>query len=211
MQGVPSILIARLQDGLVYGFFLLVALVWTGNVGLVWRWFVGGIQLGTVLLVPAVGFAAVLLYRRFGTRLPVARNVMRLLPEIASSFRAISASVWAGTFLLTFSARFTSFIAVVFLYQSLGLSLPLATVFLITSLYVFLPYILVNTPAGIGITEGFLVAMFVYGGIDRGVAAAASIQVHLLQLIVAAILAAVGFIALQYLRRRDRSRGLVLS
>ena len=202
MEGVPSIVIARLQDALIYASFLLVALVWTGNVSVVAQWGIGAIPVTTLLVIPMVGAGAVLLYTRLGERLPVIRHGKRLLLEIFSSFRETPRTVWVGAFLITFAARFTSFIAVLFLFESLGVSLPFSTVFLITSLYVFLPYLPINTPAGLGITEGYLLAFFIYAGIDRGVATAASVQVHLLQLMTAAALGAAGFILLQYLKRR---------
>jgi uncharacterized membrane protein YbhN (UPF0104 family) len=151
-----------------------------------------------------MGAGVFLLYRRLGDRLPVVRQARRLLPGVLSSFREVPPRVWVGTLSIATAARLSSMIAVLYLFQTVGISLPLSTVFLITSLYVFLPYLPITPPAGIGITEGFLLAFFVRSGMDVSVAAAASVQIHFLQLLIAAVLGALGLAQLHYLRKRDR-------
>ena len=203
LEGVSSIVMARLQDGFIYISFLLLALVWAGDLGPVIQWATEKFSVATLLSTLTLGIGVFLLYRRLGKKLLVVRHLKRVLPEILSSFKETSPMTWVTSFLTAFIARLASIIAVFFLFEALGIELPFPTVFLITSLYVFLPYLPVNTPAGVGITEAFLMSFFIHNGIDRGVAAAASIQIHFLQLMVSAILGALGLLQLQCLRKRD--------
>lgn len=205
MEGVPSIVIARLQDSSIYLAFLVLALAWTGDLLSVVRWAVDSVPLAAVAAVPAMGVAALLLWKGLGRRLPLSRDVGRPLRKVAAILRSIPPSVWLGTIVIALAARSAALLGVIFLFQALGLHLSFSTVFLITSLYVFLPYLPINTPAGLGVTEGYLAAMFVHAGIDRSVAAAASLQSHLLQLLVVAVLGALGLLGLQYMRGRGHA------
>jgi uncharacterized membrane protein YbhN (UPF0104 family) len=105
--------------------------------------------------------------------------------------------------LISLASRLTSIIATFFLISGVGILLSLPNVFLICSLYVFLPLLPINTLAGLGITEAFLFAFFMTRGIDRSVATAASVQIHLLQLFIAFVLGVIGAIYLQY--RQDET------
>ena len=206
LEGIPSLVIARVQDVFIYGSFLLAALLWVGDPGLV-SW--GGsatFPVAFLLSLLAVAAGGTLLYRRLPDSQPFVRQVKRVLSKVGSSFTAVSRAVWITTFLTTFVARLVSVIGVYYLFKALGISIPLSLVLLISSLYVFLPYLPINTPAGLGIFEGYLLAFFIYSGMERGAATAASVQIHLLQLMVAAVLGAIGLAQLQYLKRRRYGR-----
>lgn len=206
LEGIPSLVIARVQDVFIYGSFLLVGLVWVGDPGLV-SW--GGsvvLPVAVLLSLLAVAAGGILLYRRLPNSQPFVRQFKRGLSKIASSFNDVSRGVWIATFLTTFVARLASLIGAYYLFKALGISIPLSLVLLISSMYVFLPYLPINTPAGLGIVEGYLLAFFIYSGMERGAAAAASVQVHFLQLAVAAVLGAIGLAQLQYLKRREHGR-----
>ena len=67
----------------------------------------------------------------------------------------------------------------------------------------FLPLLPINTVAGLGITEAFLLAFFVGSGIDERTAAVASVHVHLLQLMIAGSLGLFGALHLEWLSRHE--------
>ncbi len=205
MDGVPSIVIARLQDSSIYLAFLVLALAWTGDLLPVLRWAAGPVPLAATGAVLAIGLAALPLWKALGGRLPIPRDMERWLGKVAAILRSIPPSAWFGTLVIALAARSAALLGVMLLFQTLGLHLSFSTVFLISSLYVFLPYLPINTPAGLGVTEGYLAAMFVHSGIDRSVAAAASLQSHLLQLLVVAVLGALGLLGLQYMRGRGHA------
>jgi uncharacterized membrane protein YbhN (UPF0104 family) len=200
LEGVPSILIARLQDLVISGSFLLSALLWVGLFSLVGQFVLESfkILIGFSLLVAGGG---ALLYRVFGkdsTRLGKFRVFMS---EILASFANISVGVWFGTFMLSIAVRLTSIIGTFYLIEAVGISLSFPKVFLICSAYVFLPLLPINTVAGVGVIEAFLLTFLVGSGIEQRVAAAASIQIHFFQLIIAATLAVFG-IGQLYLTRK---------
>lgn len=205
MEGVPSIVIARLQDSFIYLAFLVLALAWTGDLLSLLRWAVESVPLAAVAPVPAIGLVALLLWKDMGRRLPMSRDMGRWLGKVAALFRGIPPSAWVGTLIIALVARSVAMLGVMLLFQALGLHLSFSSVFLISSLYVFLPYLPINTPAGLGVTEGYLAAMFVHAGIDKSIAAAASLQGHLLQLLVVAVLGALGLLSLQYMRGRGHT------
>jgi len=203
LQGIPSLVIARAQDIFINLSLVVIALVWVGNGRLI----LGGISSEfTVLLglaVVAIVIAGWLTYQIWGRTSAKARRIIGFMFAAVAPVKETTLRTWAATFLLTISIRMISIVGVFYLLGSVGVTLPLAAVFLITSLYVFLPLLPLNTPAGLGITEAFLLGFFLVSGIDRAAATAASLQIHSIQLGVAAILGAIGLIQLQYLKWRS--------
>jgi uncharacterized membrane protein YbhN (UPF0104 family) len=101
---------------------------------------------------------------------------------------------------LAIISRLASIVAVYCLIRAAHVSLPLATVVLLSSLYVFLPLLPVNTLAGLGISEGVLTLFFVGSGMEKHLATAAGVQIHLLQLLIAGFLGVIGIVLLQHKR-----------
>jgi len=202
MEGVPSIVIARFQDAFLNLGFVVLALAWTGDLRIVFQALRDHFAVGGLSLL-ALGAAGVFLYRRSNrVWLPV-QYLRQFAVTVGEWLKSTKRTLWLSTFLIAFAIRFISVLGVFYLLQGVGIQLSFATVFLISSLYVFLPLLPLNTLMGIGITEGFLLAFFMHNGIDRSFATAASVQVHALQLVVAAILGAFGLMQLQYLKNRD--------
>ena len=194
MEGIPSLLVVRLQDILITGALLPVALIWLGHVHHVLDATEARLPLTLVGLAGA-STAAVFLGGRLA-RMPLVRRAMPAVRRVWSDVRGLHPRVWLATLTLGFLVRLVAIVAVSYLFRSVGIPLSLATVLLITTLYTLLPLLPVNVVAGIGVTEAFLVTCFVASGIDRGVAAAASLQIHGLQLLTATLLAGVGVLQL---------------
>jgi uncharacterized membrane protein YbhN (UPF0104 family) len=200
VDGIPSIILARLQDLLISGVLLFVALGSVGRVIVVSEAFWGAIVkgIGVSLLLVA---AALFLCRKLAEKSVVPANVRRFMVEFVRSVSNVGSAVWLASFFIALISRFTSIIATFYLIQAVGVFLSFPIVFLICSAYVFLPLLPLNTVAGLGITEAFLVMFFVASGIDRQSAAVASIHVHLLQLMIAATLGGIGALQLLYLSK----------
>jgi len=199
MDGVPSIIVARFQDLFITVSILVGALIWVGGFSLLLR-MITGTFMGAVALSILILAGGLLIYKRFGEETRVGHYVRQFVAEVKSSFKKISRTVWLESFLIALTSRLTSIIATSYLLQAAGVLLSLPIVFLICSLYVFLPLLPVNTLAGLGITEAFLLTFFISSGIDQGVATAASVHIHLLQLSIAALLGTIGAVLLQFLR-----------
>jgi uncharacterized membrane protein YbhN (UPF0104 family) len=120
------------------------------------------------------------------------------LQAIWSTVRELDRRAWLGALVLGILARLVAIIGVFYLFRSVGLPLPFVSVLLISILYTFVPLLPVNVVAGLGITEAYLIACFVASGVERAVAAVASLQIHALQLGIATVLAAAGFVQLHY-------------
>jgi uncharacterized membrane protein YbhN (UPF0104 family) len=196
-DGIPSIVFARFQDILLSGFFFGAALIWVGRLsGILVETLVNLILLS--VLVVGIGC---LIYRLSAQEPGLIARARFFLSEVISSVKNFNRSVWLGSFVIASTARVTSIIATFYLIQAVGLSLSFSTVFLICSAYVFLPLLPINTVAGLGITEGFLLAFFVGSGVDERTAAVASVHVHLLQLMIAASLGLFGALHLEWLSR----------
>jgi uncharacterized membrane protein YbhN (UPF0104 family) len=202
-DGLPSLILARLQDILLSSFLLGAALVWVGRLSSVYVERLMNVFL-LALLVFGIG---IIIYRTSASKLTVCRRARIFLSEIFASIKNLGAAVWLQSFAVALLARSTSIIATFYLIQAVGVSLSFPTVFLICSAYVFLPLLPVNTVAGLGITEAVLVAFFVAGGIDERTAVVASIHVHVLQLAVAVSLGLFGSV---YLHSRARQKGTEL-
>lgn len=202
-EGLPSLILARLQDMLLSGFLLGAALVWVGHLSTLYVERLMNVFL-LALLVFGIG---ILVYRTSASKLTVCRRARIFLSEIFASIKNLGAAVWLQSFGVALLARSASIIATFYLIQAVGVSLSFPTVFLICSVYVFLPLLPVNTVAGLGITEAVLVAFFVAGGIDERTAVVASIHLHVLQLAVAVSLGLFGSV---YLHSRARQKGTEL-
>jgi uncharacterized membrane protein YbhN (UPF0104 family) len=199
-DGIPSIVFARFQDLLLSGFFFGAAVVWVGRLsGIFVETLVNFILLSALVIV-----VGCLIYRLSARKTGLIAKV-GFLSEVISSVKKFDLSVWLGSFVIALTARVISIIATFYLIQAVGLSLSFATVFLICSAYVFLPLLPINTVAGLGITEAFLLAFFVGSGVDERTAAVASVHVHLLQLIIAASLGLFGALQLEWLSRQRSS------
>lgn len=207
LQGIPSLVIARAQDIFINLSLVFIALVWVGNTHLI----LGGISNEFAVLlglaVAAIAIAGWLTYRSWGRTSARAKRIIGFILAAVAPVKETTLRTWAATFVLTISIRMISIVGVFYLLGSVGVALPLAAVFLITSLYVFLPLLPLNTPGGLGITEAFLLGFFLINGIDRAAATAASVQIHSIQLGVAAILGVIGLILLQYLKWRNSVSG----
>jgi uncharacterized membrane protein YbhN (UPF0104 family) len=208
LQGLPSLLIARAQDIFINLSLVIIALTWGGNLGIFTNLAGGNLSLiiGVILLI--MGGASWLMCR-ITRRVEIASWIRALMDSLRSSFREATILTWATTFSLTVVIRLISIVAVYYLFQSVGVLLPLSAVLLITSLYVFLPLLPINTLAGVGITEACVLTLLLISGLDQAASTAASVQVHSLQFGVAAALGAIGLILLQYLKRgvfRNRGR-----
>jgi len=202
MEGVPSLVIARFQDAFISVGFVVLALTWTGDLRIVIQILGDYYAVGGLFLL-ALGAAGVFIYRGLARAWLPVRHLRQFTITVGTWLTSTKWPLWLFTFLICLVIRLTSVLAVFYLLQAVGITLSFATVFLIHSLYVFLPLLPLNVLMGIGITEAFLLAFFIRNGIDPGIATAASIQVHSLQLVVAAILGAFGLMHLQYLKTRD--------
>ncbi|HEX9818977.1 MAG TPA: lysylphosphatidylglycerol synthase domain-containing protein [Methylomirabilota bacterium] len=199
VDGIPSLLVVRLQDVFITGALVPVALIWLGHGPRLLEAAEPRLPL-TLLGLAAAAVAAVLLGGRLA-RTPLVRRVAPAVGRIWSDVRGLHPRVWLATLALGFLVRLIAIVAVSYLFRSVGIPLSLATVLLITTLYTLLPLLPVNVVAGIGVTEAFLVICFVASGIDRGVAAAASLQIHGLQLLTAGLLAGTGALQLWWASR----------
>ncbi|HXH82450.1 MAG TPA: lysylphosphatidylglycerol synthase domain-containing protein [Candidatus Tectomicrobia bacterium] len=195
LGGVPSLVVVRLQDVLITGVFLIVALALLGGPGeLVGSPEVTAPRLAVALLALLAAAAVAVAMTR-----PAVRDRLEpLVQTVWASVRAVDVRVWLDTLAVGVLARLVAIVAVFYLFHAVGIGLPLATVLLINSLYTLLPLLPINAIAGLGITQAYLVTCFVASGIDRGVAVAASVQVHALQLAGAALLAALGWAQLRH-------------
>ena len=195
-DGVPSIVAARFQDLVVSTFLLLGALIWTGNFNVIIQ-IMRGSSVAVVAIIIAIAFFFVLV-RRFANKIFTLFG--RFLMEILVSLRDLGLGIWCLSFLCAIIIRLIAIIGVCCLIRATHVSLPLPTVILVSSLYIFLPLLPVNTLAGLGISEGFLMLFFVGSGMQKHLATAAGVQIHLLQLLIAAFLAVVGIVLLQHKR-----------
>ena len=150
-------------------------------------------------LVTTVIIGTVVILRLFKVMRSMVDCVARLGAKLIACLKDVRLSVWISSFAVSLATRLISFAGVVFLFESVQLPLALSSIFLITSLYVVLPYLPFNTPGGFGVTEGYLTALLLYSGIELNVAVATSVQVHLLQLAIAGILGLLGMTQLQYM------------
>jgi uncharacterized membrane protein YbhN (UPF0104 family) len=201
LDGLPSLVLVRVQDLAITGALLLVGLVWIGRASIV----LGPAEplrpqviLAILTVVAAIGFLAQGLMPS-----PLRRRLQAALRTIWATARDLDLRAWIGTLLVGALGRLVSIVGVFYLFVAVGIPLPLITVLLINTVYTFLPFLPVNVLAGVGITEAYLVACFVASGVDRSLATAASFQIHGLQVLIAALLAATGFIQLQYLVARE--------
>jgi uncharacterized membrane protein YbhN (UPF0104 family) len=201
MDGVPSILLVRLQDIFITGALLVVALIWLGRGREAVDVAEGKLPQALLALVVAVLTAVVL--GRVIARTSLVRRLAPTLLCIWSAIRVLDLRVWLATLAVGLLVRLVAIVSVSCLFLSVGVPLSPATVLLITTLYTLLPMLPVNVVAGIGVTEAYLVACLVATGIDRAVAVAASVQIHGLQLLTAALLAGAGLVQLQYQRARE--------
>ena len=203
IDSVPSLVLVRIQDLVITGALLMVAVAWLGRgretVELAGSALPG---LGGPVIV-AILAAAVL--GRTVARTALARRLAPALRRIWLAVRDVDTRVWLATMAVGVMIRLIATISVSYLFSSVGIELSLPTVLLITTLYTLLPLLPANVVAGIGITEAYLVACFVATGIDRTVAVAASVQIHGLQLLTAGLLAGAGFVQLRYLGTREVS------
>jgi hypothetical protein len=201
LESLPSLLLVRIQDLVITAALLMVALAWLGR----------GREAAELAgdALPRLGFPAIaaiiaaLVLRRLVARTSLARRLGPGWRRIWLAVRDVDARVWLATIAVGFLIRLVATVSVSYLFSSVDIDVSLATVLLITSLYTLLPLLPVNVVAGIGITEAYLVACFVASGIDRGVAVAASVQIHGVQLLTAALLAVAGFVQLRYLDGRE--------
>jgi glycosyltransferase 2 family protein len=195
-DGVPSIVAARFQDLVVTTSLMLGALIWAGDFNIIVQimrgWSTAVIAAGVI-----IGFGLIVT-QRFVNKIFISFG--RFLKEVLVSLRNLSLGIWCLSFLLAIISRLVSIIAVYCLIRGAHVSLPLPTVILVSSLYVFLPLLPVNTLAGLGISEGILALFFVGSGMQKHLATAAGIQIHLLQLFIAGFLGVIGIVLLQYKR-----------
>jgi hypothetical protein len=204
VEGIPSLLVVRLQDVLITAALVPVALVWLGHGALLRdaaeaRW-------PLALLVVAAGATLAFVAHRPLARSALGRRVAPTVRRVWSDVRGLHPRVWLVTLALGLLARLVAIVGVSYLFRGVGIPLSPATVLLITTLYTLLPLLPVNVVAGIGVTEAFLVICFVASGIDRGVAATASLQVHGLQLLTAVVLAGIGLLQLWWWGRDEPAR-----
>jgi uncharacterized membrane protein YbhN (UPF0104 family) len=204
VDGIPSLLVVRLQDVLITATLVPVALVWLGHGALVLDTAEARLPLALLALAAAAALAVVLHGRLARTAL--GRRMTPAVRRIWSDVRKLHPRVWLLTLALGVLARLVAIVAVSYLFRGVGIPLSPATVLLITTLYTLLPLLPVNVVAGIGVTEAFLVICFVASGIDRGVAATASLQVHGLQLLTAVVLAGIGLLQLWWWERNEPAR-----
>ena len=209
-QGVPSLIIARGQDIVINLCLVAVALVWAGEVGLILELARDNLIVAGVVVV-LTGAAAVLANSSVVRNSAPAVKLQGLLTMALSSVRTMSPAAWASTVLISLAARITALVGLIYLLGALGVDLGVSQIFLYSSLYIFIPYLPINTPGGIGVMEGFSAAVFVYSGLELGAAAAAGLQIHLLQLAVATTLGGLGLLGLQRFRGQDRRRSDSLS
>jgi glycosyltransferase 2 family protein len=196
-DGIPSLILARFQDLIISCVLLIAALASIGHFIALGEAVVGTLvkTIAFSFLIVATGF---LLWRKLAEKSLLPARIRSSVVEVMGSVARVGTAVWIGSFSIAVITRFTSIIATFYLIQAVGIFLSFPVVFLICNAYVFLPLLPINTLAGLGITEAFLVMFFVASGIDRQIAAVASIHVHLLQLMIAATLGGIGALQLRY-------------
>jgi uncharacterized membrane protein YbhN (UPF0104 family) len=199
MDGVPSIVAARFLDLIVNASLLFGALIWAGDFNIIFQ-----IERDSFAIVAIVVTGGIIIGLGFFVAQKFVNKIFnslsRFLTEVLVSLRNLSLGIWCVSFLLAIISRLASIIAVYCLIRAVHVSLPLPTVILISSLYVFLPLLPVNTLAGLGISEGLLMLFFVSSGMHKHLATAAGIQIHVLQLVVSAFLGVIGIALLQHKR-----------
>jgi uncharacterized membrane protein YbhN (UPF0104 family) len=197
MDGIPSIVAARFQDLIVNACLVIAAVMWVGGFHVLFEMMEESVTAltGISVITLAIGVAVVYTLMRKSNFVDWASKV---LLEILTSVRKTTRIIWVLGFALSIATRLASIVAVFYLILAVNVFLALPALILISSFYVFLPLLPVNTLAGLGISEGFLVMFFMGSGIEKDLATAASIQIHLLQLTVAALLGVVGILLLQF-------------
>jgi hypothetical protein len=190
MEGMSHIVVARAQDLAVTIAFLVVAAVWVGGVA--------GSAQARALAMALGGGSLVLMAGGYwlsrSSRWPFRgwSALARWRAEFAASLRQISSTAWIGSLGAALAARIAAIGATYWLLRAIDISLPWSALFLLCNLYVLLPLLPTNAIAGLGTTEAFLFAYLLGQGIPAGPAAAASLQIHGLQLVIAGLLGAGG-------------------
>jgi glycosyltransferase 2 family protein len=196
VQGVPSILVARGQDLLLTAILLLVSLVWLGGAAAM-----AGVAVAIAGVLAASGITGIALVAGPAVSRRLVRWRQGVLGSVLSGIREIGARMLMASFAVTMVARLTAIVGTFYLFQGARLDLSVAQVFAICNFYVLLGLLPLNTPAGLGVTEAFLFAVFVGSGVEQTLAAAASIEIHILQLAVAVLLGAGGVVQLTWTGR----------
>jgi uncharacterized membrane protein YbhN (UPF0104 family) len=205
VDGIPSLLLVRVQDLALTAALLVIAVAWLGRAGDAVEVAGAGV-LPAMLGVAVVAAAGGLVGGRI-RRTALARRIEPSIARIWAAVRAVELRTWVRTLLVGVAARMVAIVAVFYLFRSIGVPLSLGAILLITTLYTLLPLLPLNVVAGIGVTEAYLVASLMAAGVDKPAAIAASLQIHALQLGTALLLAASGFVHLQYVSGRWAAGG----
>ncbi len=211
LEGIPSLVVARLQDLIITLLFLGVSLLWVGKIGDLYR-------ATDLMLGITIGFISLGVLFFFGRKkmrsldlsklqarcesIPILNKVMAIAKPAIISAKEISRIIIVQTIVLALVIRLIGVFGAYYLINGIGLSMELPVAFLFCSVYVFLPYLPINTVAGLGVTEAFIGGFFLLIGVQKEVIIPASIQIHFLQLSVAILLGGLGFAQMYFLRKQ---------
>jgi len=209
LAGVPSLVIARLQDLTLTVLFLGLSLIWLGALG---NFFTAkNLAIGTVVTCSIIGPLFFMGRKKWLTidwskiqekyrHIPLFNKVTAILKDAILSARSINRNIIFQTSVLAFFAKIIGVLGAYYLINGIGLSMELPIAFLFCSVYVFLPFLPINTVAGLGVTEAFIGGFFLLVGVQKEIIIPASIQIHALQLSVAVLLGGLGFAQMYVLR-----------
>ena len=214
-EGIPSLVLARLFDFMVVGVFFIIALLWLkkniyGSYG-VW-------------IVLMSFFLLLILFRFVMSRSEyilsflnsvkekawlkkyskVTDKILKITNDLLTGFEIIKKQhILYMTLFATVLCRLVMYLAVVFLLHSVGIDLTFWEIVFLSSFYILLPLVPVNTIGGFGTTEALLVVLLMSFGYEKETAVIASFQIHLIQLSIAILLGLFGSLHLWLVRKKQ--------
>ncbi len=216
-KGIPSLILARLFDFMVIGIFFVIAVLSLKDKSDEFIWFFIAVITFVCILV-LLRLAAerkedILsfldskrehsLWKKYSKFLD---KIPRIAGEILAGFEVLKERhILLLTLTLTVCSRFVMYLGVFFLLKGIGLNLTFMEIVFLSSFYILLPLVPVNTIAGFGTTEALLVILIMGFGYSKETSVIASFQIHILQLSIAVLLGLVGFFHLWIQNRQSRS------
>jgi uncharacterized protein (TIRG00374 family) len=207
-EGLPSLVLARLFDFIVIGFFFVIALlsikksindyVWILSVIMSFILLLFLLKIAASKKEYIISFIDAKRERSWLKKYPrFMDKVVRNLNDVLIGFEVLKKRrILLLTLFSTVCCRLVMYFGVFFLLHGVGINLTFFEIVYISSFYVLLPLLPVNAFGGFGTTEALLVVLIVSFGYVREAAVIASFQIHIIQLIIAVILGLFGFLHL---------------
>ena len=132
-------------------------------------------------------------------------KILKAVDDIFTGFEVLkNRHILLLSILMTVCSRLVMYFGVFFLLKGVGLNFTFWEIVFLSSFYILLPLLPINTFGGFGTTEALLVILIMSFGYSKEPALIASFQIHIIQLAIAVLLGLFGFFQLWLERRQSR-------